>query len=399
VTALDDDFAPTEAEIRWLHGENGKPQEKEDSWTPQNLAELADRPPVEPTLGSVGMVYPGKRHVFSGPQESAKTLAAYVIGLSVVRDGSTVVLIDFEMGPWDAKTRLKELGASNDELGRFLYVEPDSPASAEGIGRLAGMEPALVIVDASAGAFQLDSLDDNRRQDVELWSAAWVTPFWRAGIATLVIDHVTKNVEARGNYAIGSERKVGGVDVHLGFTVVRPISRGEHGLYRVTTHKDRGGCLKRGHLCDFKLASDPDTHSITWEFVTSPAVDDEHPFRPTVLMEKVSRYVEQQLGAVSIGDIKSMVTGKAEFVIEATNLLVEEGYVEESEGPRKSRLFVSKRPYRQDSDPFPTHSPAFPEVAHSTRSPFLPPTGGNGSGDELENGNGSQVEDDEGIPF
>ncbi len=38
-----------------------------------------------------------QRHAFSGPPESAKTLAAYVIALEEIRNGGTVVLLDFEM--------------------------------------------------------------------------------------------------------------------------------------------------------------------------------------------------------------------------------------------------------------------------------------------------------------
>ena len=100
-----DDF-PTTADERWLAAQEKQslaPNDGSDSWSPQNLAELPDKPPVEPTLGGLGLVYPGKRHVFSGPQESAKTLAAYAVGLHVVRSGAKIVLIDFEMGPWEAK--------------------------------------------------------------------------------------------------------------------------------------------------------------------------------------------------------------------------------------------------------------------------------------------------------
>ncbi len=60
------------------------------SWEPLNLAHIEERPPVQPTLGGLGLVYPGKRHVFSGPQEAAKTLAAYAIALAVIRDSGTV---------------------------------------------------------------------------------------------------------------------------------------------------------------------------------------------------------------------------------------------------------------------------------------------------------------------
>ena len=347
--------APLIADVHWLHAQsNGAPTtEMEDSWQPRNLAELEDKPPVQPTLGGLSLCYPGKRHVFSGPQESAKTLAAYVVGLSVVRSGATVVLIDLEMGPWDAKTRLRELGATQDELAGFLYVEPDTPMVDDAARNLIERAPGLAIVDAAAGAFQLEGYDDNARKDVERWAAKWVTPFWKAGIATIVLDHVTKNVEQRGNYAIGSERKVGGADVHLGFSVVTPIKRGSHGVYKITTHKDRGGCLKRGKLAEFVLESDPDTHAIAWQFVAATEHEEGEQFRPTHLMEKVSRYVETQVEPVSMGDIKNVVTGKTEYVVEAVNLLVDEGYLEETSGARKARMFELILAFREVVDPFP----------------------------------------------
>jgi hypothetical protein len=386
--------------------------EQENSWAPQNLADLEDRPPVQPTLGGLGIVYPGKRHWFSGPQESAKTLAAYVIGLEVVRTGMPVILIDFEMGPWDARTRLRELGASDDELAAFRYVEPDTPSTPERIGALVDLEPGLVLVDAAAGAFSLEGLDDNARKDVERWANAWVTPFWRAGVATIVLDHVTKNAETRGNYAIGSERKVGSADVHLGFHPVTPISRGGSGLYKITTHKDRGGCLRRGVLCEFKLGSDPETHHMTWEFVAPQQTDAEHGFRPTVIMEKVSRFLERQMEPVTTNTIIGSDLGKDEYVREALRILSEEGFASVSDGPRRSRLYESIRAYREDSDEaVATASPLRPDYVpngtHSTASHESPPFRGDvdavvSKKDVVTASQGQDAlleEDDDGIPF
>ena len=50
------------------------------TWEPVDLGKLGERPAILPTLGGVGIVYPGKRHQFSGPPESAKTIAAYARG-------------------------------------------------------------------------------------------------------------------------------------------------------------------------------------------------------------------------------------------------------------------------------------------------------------------------------
>lgn len=391
----DDVYQPTENEVTWLYGPDPEP----DSWLPRNLAELEDRPPVEPTLGGLGLVYPGKRHVFSGPQESAKTLAAYVVGLHVVREGQRVILIDFEMGPWDAKTRLRELGATDDELASFAYVEPSTPSSPERIGALVGMEPGLVLVDAAAGAYAVEGFDDNARKDAEEWANKWVAPFWRQGVATLVIDHVVKNAESRGNYAIGSGRKIEGVDVHLGFTVISPIKRGTSGRYQITTHKDRGGYLKRGKLATFELASDP-AGSLTWRFVATPETDEEHPFRPTVKMEQASRWLEKQLEErVPMSHIETGVGGNRDALRLAIQVLVDEGYFREEAGPRNARLMTLSRPYREEFDDL---SPTSPDLSQNGGRDDLsssPPPYKGGEVGGLVDGMGEVSSPDDGIPF
>jgi hypothetical protein len=232
----------------------------------------------------------------------------------------------------------------------------------------------------------------------------YVNGFWKAGIATIVLDHVTKNAETRGNYAIGSERKVGGADVHLGFEVVTPIKRGGHGLYKIVTHKDRGGFLKRGKLAEFELSSDPDTHLIAWAFKAPVETDEEHPFRPTHLMEKVSRWLEQQHGPVPLGHVEREVVGKAEFIRQAISLLVDEGFVGESEGPRKARLMTSEMAYRESTDDLvPTSSHLVPEVAESTSSLVPTPYRGDEDVDGVD-GTGtsssrSLLDEDDGVPF
>jgi len=327
-----------------------EPHVEIDSWEPVNLAQLGDKPPVQPTLGNVGIVYPGKRHVFSGPQESAKTLAAYAIGLEVIRAGGTIVVIDFEMGRWDARDRLIDLGATPDELERVVYVDPSEPATPERIQRLVDAQPELVIIDAAAGAYDIQGLDDNKRADVEKFTRIYVRDFWRAGIATIVLDHVVKNAETRGNYAIGSERKVGGADVHLGFTVVAPIRRGTTGIYKIVTHKDRGGYLQRGRLADLHLASDPVTHRIGWEFREAEHTAADEPFRPTGLMGHVSIYLQRQDEPVSFSTVKADVKGEDKYIAVALERLIQEGYASETRGPRGARL-VTHIALFTDQDP------------------------------------------------
>ncbi len=331
----------------------GQQEETPDSWRAQDLNGLPEQPPIPPNLGNTHLVYPGKRHVFSGPPESAKTLAAYCVLIQVVRMGGSAVLIDFEMGAYDARQRLRELGATPLEIKQIAYVEPEEKASPERVAPLIALEPSLVVIDAAAGVYALEGLDDNKRGDVEKISSLYIRAFWRAGIATILLDHVVKDTESRGRFAIGSERKLGGADVHFGFEVVgkQAISRGGKGKYKITTHKDRGGYLKRGHLADLDLTSDPDTHAITWAF-SEPVVttDDEGHFRYTIQMERISRHLEIAVGPLTVNQIKDDVTGQGKQLGAALDALVSEGYVSREDGPGSSKLHTARKPYRRDDD-------------------------------------------------
>ncbi len=361
-----------------------------DSWVPLNLNDLPDTPPVKPDLGGTNLVYPGKRHVFSGPPESAKTLAAYCILIQIARLGGTGILIDFEMGGYDARKRLYELGASREEIDRILYIEPEVPANAERIRRLVAFNPELVVIDASAGVYALEGLDDNKRLDVEKVATLYVKVFWRERIASILIDHVVKDSETRGRYAIGSERKLGGADVHIGFDVVSPISRGSAGKYTLTTHKDRGGFLKRGHIADLALESDPETHNISWRFTESVVTKDEKGhFRNTKKMEQVSNELEGETEPITRAEVKRRVGGNSERCGRAITTLVREGFVTATPGARGSEMLTLTRPYSEaedlslspDSD---SPVPPIPDLFSSdsgmgdqlTRSPVPPPSGG-----------------------
>lgn len=360
-------------------------EEHVDPWQPINLADLPEQPPVQPTLGAVGIVYPGKRHVFSGPQESAKTLAAYAIGLQVVRADGNLILIDFEMGAWDARNRLRELGAAHNDFQRIHYLEPSEPARDDTMPKLLTLKPELVIVDAAAGAYDLQGLDDNKRQDVERFTRLYVKAFWKAGVATIVLDHVVKNTETRGKYAVGSERKVGGADVHLGFEVVSPISRGSRGRYKIVTHKDRGGFLKRGTLANMELSSDPDTHEITWGFTPADTDNSGDDFKPTHLMEKVSRFLDAHPDGASRNQVETAIEARRGYVRRAMDALILDEYVTETDGPRRSRVLTNVRSYTENKAETPLRptSPDFaPGEVNSLRPTSPPPYRGEGRRDD-----------------
>lgn len=73
-------------------------------------------------------------------------------------------------------------------------------------------------------------------------------------------------------------------------------------------------------------------------------------FRPTFLMERVSRYLEIQTDPVSRNQIEQAVEGKASAVRVAVDRLVQEGFVERTSGKRGSILHTHRKPFRE-SDP------------------------------------------------
>lgn len=342
-------------------------------WQPVNLAapEFAVR--AEPP-SVCGILYAGARHVLSGPPEATKTLLAYVLALAELRAGGVVAIVDFEMGPSGARTLLDDLDATLDEISAIMFFEPTTVPTIQDIQTIVDAGVTLAIIDAAAGAYDVSDLDDNARKDAEKFARAWIRPLWQHGITSLLIDHVTKNVEARSRYAIGSERKLGQADVHLGLEVIgEPLHRGSTGHVKVRVHKDRRGHLERPYVAELHLESDPDTHRITTTVKPAEPATSTDGFRPTVLMQRVAGYLAEH-GSSSRKTIEQAKLGKqAKFVRDAIDALIADGYATETIGARGARITTLLRPYTPTSSD--VVSPRLDED-DATSSTSSPPQGG-----------------------
>jgi len=323
------------------------------TWNEVDLAAPEFAQPADPPV-TARLIYRNKRHALSGPPEAAKTLTALILGLEHHRGGhGRFALVDFEMGEHAVRLLLVELGATLDEIRDVYYVAPDGPPDALDIAAIAEAAVTLVVIDAAAGAYDASGLDDNKRGDAEAFARTWVRPLFERGIATILLDHVTKNPDTRGRYAIGSERKLGTVDVHLGLQAVKQLHRGADGLVTITVHKDRPGHLQRPRAAELEFRSDPETHQIRWDFLSAPTSIEEAAWLPTVLMQKVSRFLEAQTAPVSQNTISRARLGrKVEYVRQALDALVTLGYAAETAGSRGARLYESTRLFTStDLDP------------------------------------------------
>lgn len=350
------------------------------TWEPLDLIEAASAAPEggPPSIlrtadGSSALFYAGVRHLLLGPPESLKSMIALAAGREVMALGRRVVWLDMDaMGPRDTLERLRAFGCDDTTVREhFVYVAPESPLDEAGrivIERLtADRPPHLVVIDAQNPALVLHGLKSTVMEDVELLTRMLVLPWQRAGAAVLVLDHVVKNPEERGMWAFGAERKVGVMQAAYGLVLGKGgrLTRTRAATVIIQAHKDRPGWHKRGAkevIGQITFTPDPETGRLNWllelaaEGKSTEGEDGPDAFRPTVLMERVSRFLEIQHEPVSKTAVEKDVKGRAGFVRQALDRLVVEGYVVTEEGPRSATLHRSERPYREADDTTPSDS-------------------------------------------
>jgi hypothetical protein len=323
---------------------------EEHTWIPSSLIARAANPPEPPTIG--GLLYPGKRTLLSGETESLKTWLALILAKAEMDVGYPVAWVDLDaMGPGEILARLRALGITDstiDEL--FLYYEPSErlveDLLEEVCGEIAHRGIRLFVVDAFNPILNLHGLDPGSTADIETFWREVATPITQVGAAPTLLDHVTKNADARGKYAYGSERKASGAIVHIGFQLAEVFKRGNTGRAILKTHKDRPGFLPRPAIGRLVLVSDG--ANVTYELEEDRSHKGDQ-FRPTVYMERVSKKLEGEIEARSKKWIEGNVLGKASWMRAALEVLVDEGFVAR-EDTAKGHYFTSLRPYREADD-------------------------------------------------
>jgi hypothetical protein len=346
------DWTDEDEEARY--GPVAKPP-PEHTWKLLNLVTLGEREgaPEPPAVG--GLFYPGRRHVLSGEAEAGKTWLLLAIAVDEIKDGHGVVWVDDDnMGPAALLERLRSLELDDEQIrASFAYLRPAERLNQRARGYiqqlLAQLDCRLVVFDAFNASLTLQGFDPNVTKDVEQFFRQVADLFCDEGAAVVFPDHVTKNREARGKYAFGAERKQTGVDVHLGLATIEAFGRGKTGKAKLTVHKDRPGFLERPSPGLFVLASDPESERCRWQIEREHAISEEGTFRPTNLMEKVSRYLETAGEPRSRNQIEQDVKGKGAYVRRAIDVLLEEEFaVEYREG--QARLVKLQGVFRESAE-------------------------------------------------
>lgn len=236
----------------------GRPADSSDrdSWQPLDLGPYlrgeVTRP--EPTVGvrrrdGLRFIYPGKEHSVIGEMEAGKSWFALACVAAELEAEHRVVYVHFEEAdPSDSIERLQALGVDDRAIAeRFHFVAPARPVTDAQITRLiADPAPTLVILDGVNEGMAMHSAGIRDEDGVALFRRLLITPFIRAGCAVLTCDHVVKDRENRGRYALGSIHKGNALSGALILLEnADPFGRGARGRSHIYVTKDRPGHLRR----------------------------------------------------------------------------------------------------------------------------------------------------------
>lgn len=330
------------------------------TWRPLDVTPVLDgswqapTPTVGVCHGAPGLLYPGRRHDVYAESEAGKTW----FGLRVVADelsrGNGAVFVDFEDDVGGIVSRLLDMGTPDAALrDRFAYLRPETPLTAPGElvmvrDLLAELRPTVVVLDGRTEGMALHGLSLKDNDEIATYGRLVERPFTDYGAAVLAMDHVVKDREQRGRYALGGVHKLNGLS-GAAFVLEsrRPFGKGVCGRSTVRVSKDRPAQLRQHGLPGKDGAvwlADLVVDATVSGFVDvalvapQPAGERERTFRPTELMTLLSKALAAAPGPLSKNALRAAVKGRNDVKDLALELLVAEGFVVVEDGPRRAAL-------------------------------------------------------------
>lgn len=334
------------------------PEEEDDDWATVELREIAQAVldgtyrPIMPTVlavdGSIHLFYPGRINSLFGESGGGKTWVALAAVAEVVRAGGRVLFIDYEDNPQGIVERLVLLGLTLDEILLVDYRNPTTGIG-KGVDHVAGAYD-FVVIDSTGEAMAAGLTDPNSDGEVAQWFTL-AKRFARLNgePPVVVLDHIPKDRDAPSSYAIGSQRKRAALNgAAYRVDTLKEPAKGKDGKLKLTVAKDRLGNRPKG-----STAAEVDVVSTDGAVRLHLHVSDAQAaaeagakFRPTVLMERVSKYLEASPLPASQRNVERGVTGKATGIRSALECLTEEGYIVLDRAG-----YRSLKPYREDAAP------------------------------------------------
>jgi hypothetical protein len=224
-----------------------------DPWSPIDLAGYLDGtieaalPTLLPRTDGVHLLYPGKIHSLYGEPESGKSFVALAEAARLLRPGGRVIYLDYESDAATVVGRLRGLGATAEDIRRgFVYLRPETDPAGDAWSRLISEPADLAVIDGVTEAFAVSAVATKDNDDVTKWLRRVAKPLADGtGAAVLQVDHVVKDADNRGRYAIGAQAKLAVLTgAAYSLEVVHPMGRGLVGVLHLRVAKDRPGAVR-----------------------------------------------------------------------------------------------------------------------------------------------------------
>ncbi|OZE03181.1 hypothetical protein CH249_15430 [Rhodococcus sp. 05-2255-3B1] len=390
------------------------------SWEPVDVAAaLSGGGPPPPVLlrrdDGAYLFYAGKVHSVHGESESGKSWLVQCAAAQVLQAEGAVLYVDFEDDVDGVAGRLLLLGVAKEvltDVQRFVYVRPEesfgASAALDAFQRTLSRRFALAVVDGVTDSMGTFGYSVTSNDDVAAWQREVPRQISRkTGAAVVCVDHVSRDTEGRGRFALGGQHKLAGLD-GAAFVVEmeQPFGVGMAGTASVRVGKDRpghirnlGGAWRKNdrtqRVADFHLDS-TDPSAPVWSLAAptdagratdviagrARTTGDPAEFRPTWFMEQISRYWETTDDVALRSTTKTVEAmceerksagkePKRAMWRRAVDLLVTEGFARWDEGPRGTHLHSVVTDYRQADDPqSDNYVPAAADTATGSGSGF-----------------------------
>lgn len=318
-----------------------------ESWRGRRASDIAasDAEPAPSHLlrgDGAGLLYSGRVNGILGESESGKTWVALWAATQALSAGQRVLYLDFEDSDKGVVRRLRDLGATGEQLQRFVYTGPSETLSLPGYGNLladvAGEtygRPDLIILDGYNAAMEILGLDLMSNKDVATFNRRLLAPLVSLGACVVYIDHVTKSSEGRGKGGIGAQHKRSATTgCTLSVSATRPFGRGQTGHLKITVDKDRAGlvreiCPDSRYVGTLVFQSDAITGEIRMT-LPAPTKSDENEEgfggRPVRVMERIIEHLKVS-GAMTTSQIRGSGVGDRSRVPAALEALLADGII------------------------------------------------------------------------
>jgi hypothetical protein len=319
-----------------------------------DLIEMIDAgiPPREFIPGAEPLPKRKRAHIAAAAKSGKSLGMGVVTALDIIEAGGTVVILDRENGADEYARRLEavlEARQVTDTLRERLRVElryyawpamslswRDDPAYP---AEFAGVD--VVIFDSSRSHTAPLGLTEDASDDWAAFTTALVDPLMHAGITTITLDNMGHEDKARPR---GTSAKEDLCDIAYTMKVVAPFSSTLGGRLELRCSRSRIGEITVGDTWRMEIGGG---QYGSWQRVEHPT-DAPHTFRPTGIMEKVSRAVEQDAG-LTRNAICTTIGGRKENVTLALQLLVAEGYIDAQKDGQAHRHYAL-RPFLADAE-------------------------------------------------